>query len=226
MCMLKIMLSLALILPGTVFAGMVVSPTRMIYDTESSARTVTVQNNSTSAFLVSASFDGEGQSYFTITPPLVRVEPGDKTLLRIRATDTSHLPADKESVFYYTVTIIASGHKPDPQMSRLAVASRYWFKLFYRPKNIGQPDSARCDLTFSREADGLYVVNKTAFYTTLALITVDGQRVSLKPDTAMIAPYSTQLIRREGNASHVEWARINDFGGSENQCRFSFVDKK
>ncbi|MGL5970045.1 MAG: fimbrial biogenesis chaperone [Kluyvera sp.] len=222
---LTVMLCLALVLSGIASAGMVATPTRMVYDEQSSAQTVAVKNSGTSAFLASATFEGKGTNHFTITPPLVRVDAGDKTLLRVRATNIARLPTERESVFYYAITMIASGEKPGEQDSRVAVAARYWFKLFYRPSGIGHPESGRCDLTFTRTADGLHAVNQTPFYITLSSFVVDGQRVSLTPDTSMIAPRTSSLMSRTRKASHVEWAWVNDFGGTEDKCRFSFTDK-
>lgn len=223
---LKIMFFLALMQPLIAQANIVAFPTRIIFDSESVAQTVTLKNNGKRVFLASATFNGNGSEHFAITPPLVRIDAGDKTQLRIRATDTLSLPLDRESVFYYVVTMIAGDDRPDPQTSRVAVATRYWFKLFYRPTGIGRPASNSCDLIFTIKNSGLYAVNNTPFYTTLFSLAINGQRIELAPDAAMIAPHASQLVSHVDKVSQVEWARINDFGGSEKKCLFSFTDNK
>lgn len=221
-----IMLMLAMCWANTVIAGMSATPTRLIYSEKDKSNTVTIKNTGKNVFLASAKIEGDGVNYFTITPPLIRVEPESKFALRIKKISIEKLPDDKESVFYYTVTMITGSEKPEHLANRIAIGSKFWFKLFYRPKKIGKFDSSRCDLVFNNTTSGIYVLNRTPFYSTFVYLAVDGVRVDLSPEQAMIAPNKSSYISKAKNAKTVEWSRINDFGGIENKCMFSLMEKK
>lgn len=214
----KVGLLLILVLPTTAFSGIVVAPTRVIYDAESNAQNIMLKNNSKTTFLTSAKFEGNGQNHFAITPPITRIEAGEKSLLRIRAINTGQLPTNQESVFYYSITMIENDNNLTNKENRVAVASRYWFKLFYRPKKIGTPKNNNCNIEASQKKDQIYLNNNSPFFSTLVFFSVNGKKIRLKPEEAMIAPYSKNSYHFAGNASVIEWIRINDYGGTEEKC--------
>ena len=207
-------------------AGMVVTPTRLVYTQGVTSQTITVKNSGPKAFLASASMEGEGQNYFAVTPPLFRLEPGEKALLRVRRTGSERVSDSREQLFNYSITVISSSTQPEPEANRIAVASKYWFRLFYRPSAIGKPEPNKCDLKFKLNRDGLTAVNDSEFYSTLIHLALDGEIIRLSPEQAIIAPQSSRLISRKNNITRVDWARINDFGGADTQCAFTTVDKK
>ncbi|HCR0085224.1 TPA: molecular chaperone [Klebsiella aerogenes] len=222
----KAFLFFLFLMPVISVAGLVATPTRIIYDGSSEAYSVVIKNESKSTFLASAIFDEKGRPFFTITPPIVRLEPGEKTILRVRGIDTENFPTDRESVFNYSITIIASEDSKVMQSNRITMANRYWFKLFYRPQKIGKPQINSCDLEFNKMKGELYVKNNTPFFSTLVFLSTDGKRILLTPEKAMIEPYSSQQINISANVSFVEWIRINDYGGLEKKCNYSLIGKE
>ncbi|NPD52876.1 molecular chaperone [Klebsiella aerogenes] len=222
----KAFLFFLFIMPVITTAGMIATPTRIIYDEGTEARTVVIKNESKSTFLASAIFDEKDRLFFTITPPIVRLDSGEKTVLRVRGIDTKSLPTDRESVFNYSITMIASEDSAAIQQNRIAMANRYWFKLFYRPHNIGKPHVNSCNLEFNIFNDGLYIKNNSPFFSTLVFLSTDGNRILLTPEEAMIEPYSSQQISTSADISVVEWIRINDYGGLEKKCTYSLMEKQ
>ncbi len=205
-------------MPFVTAAGIIVTPTRLIYQENTKAQTVQIRNNSKLLFLASAVFEEKSQSYFAITPPIARLEAGETSILRVRNIDKKNLPLDRESVFNYSITLIANEEEKPNENNKVAVASRYWFKLFYRPDGIGSPKKNSCNLKLSNSGGVLYIENDSPFFSTLIFLGIDGKRISLSPEKAMIAPYSSQQIKSSKKINVVEWIRVNDYGGSEEKC--------
>lgn len=210
-------------MPIASLAGIIATPTRIIYTTNNEKHTLVIKNESESTFLASAIFGEKGQPYFTITPPIIKLKAYDKNILRVRGIDTQKLPNDRESVFNYSITIIASDDNKPLQQNRITMANRYWFKLFYRPVNIGKPQLDVCDLTFIKSKGKLDVKNNSPFFSTLVFLSTNGKRIYLSPDEAMIAPYSSQQIDISSDVKIVEWIRINDYGSLEKKCTSSLM---
>ena len=144
---------------------------------------------------------------FIVTPPLFRLEPEQKNMLRINYTG-AQLPADRESVFWLNVKSIAPTQKDD--VNKLQVNIKSKFKIFYRPKNLaGEAESAWQALTFSTAGNRLVAHNPTAYFVSFFSLSVGGQELE---SPGMIAPFSDQSwpVNRSGV---VKWRAINDFGG-------------
>ncbi|EML9727409.1 molecular chaperone [Klebsiella aerogenes] len=213
------------IMPLISRAGVIATPTRIIYSENSKAHSVAIKNESENTFLASAIFEEKGRSFFTVTPPIARLKTGENMLLRIRGINTKELPTDRESVFYYSITMVPNQERTASQQNRIAMASRYWFKLFYRPNIIGTPLMNSCNLEFKNNNKKMDVKNNSPFYSTLVFLSVNGNRVFLSPEEAMIAPYSSQSISISTDASVVEWIRINDYGSLEKKCTYFLKNK-
>ncbi|HEO1574324.1 molecular chaperone [Klebsiella aerogenes] len=219
----KALLLFLYLMPVICLAGIIATPTRIIYDKSSEKHTVVIRNESESTFLASAIFEEKGQPFFTITPPIIKLRPYDKSILRVRGINTKELPKDRESVFNYSITMIASDDNKPLLQNRIAMANRYWFKLFYRPANIGNPHLNSCDLEFYKSEGKLDVKNNSPFFSTLVFLSTNGKRIFLTPDEAMIAPYSSQQIKISSDVKVVEWIRINDYGSLEKKCTSSLM---
>ncbi|NTY86739.1 molecular chaperone [Serratia fonticola] len=148
-----------------------------------------------------------------VTPPLARVEPGDRLTLRIRLTEMS-LPQDRESVFYLSVKGIPSvPDKASQTGGQLVVAVVNNMKLFYRPEGMpkGGVTNASRQLRFSLQSDALVVDNPTPFYINFSQLTVGGKPVSAEALRKLVPPKGQQRYPvASGDRGTVEWQVVDE----------------
>lgn len=200
-----------------VSAGMVISGTRVIYPAESKEVTVKMTNDGKAPVLVQSWIDtGDVNAKpetihapFVLTPPINRVDPGKGQTLRLVYTG-ENLPDKKESLFYLNVLEIPAKNKTGKDDNYLQVAFRTRIKLFFRPQGlVGDANTAAEEIQWSSAGNVLNAKNPTAYFISLATISVNGKEVEGK----MIAPGSTEqfsLPSRAGNKINV--AFVNDYG--------------
>jgi fimbrial chaperone protein len=211
---------------ATQAAGFGVDATRLIYPQGDASISATIRNTEASTpYLVKAeisrSVTHAKAAVFDVIPPLVRLNAGSTNQLRIVARDVSHLPSDRESVFYFRTTAIPASQQPDMTeqtehakgMVRFGVGAI--IKLFYRPASLpGSPHDAQRDLKFSRTAKGIQVSNPSPYFVSFASISVGGKALPLStPEQKMIAPYATAEWAISSVKGTVKWKTINDGGG-------------
>lgn len=217
-----------LTLPTIVTAkgGLSLTQTRVIFGQKEKNTAVTLVNRSDGPFLVKADITREPglqaaqTTPFMITPPLFRVDANNRhTAVIIRQGDVN-LPVDRESVFYANFLAIPASSKSDDEdtagvAAQISLGISTTIKLFYRPS--GLPVGAHVapeKLTFQATSTGLAVHNPTPYYVTLSQLTVNNTPVALDYETAMVAPFSQQLLPFAGVAQGtVTWHAINDYGG-------------
>lgn len=148
-----------------------------------------------------------------VTPPLARVEPGERLTLRIRLTEMS-LPQDRESVFYLSVKGIPSvPDKASQTGGQLVVAVVNNMKLFYRPEGMpnGGVANASRQLRFSLQSDALVVDNPTPFYINFSQLTVGGKPVPAEALRKLVPPKGQQRYPvASGARGAVEWRVIGE----------------
>lgn len=151
--------------------------------------------------------------YFSLMPELQRVEPGNKSTIRINAMPSvDTLPQDRESLFYFNIREIPP--KSDrPNTVQLALQTK--IKLFYRPKSIIPEKYSRQDdkLILHIKQNGYEVENPTPYYMTVLGI-AGGKAPNLLKNSkpVMLAPFSKALFKSERFATPYI-TTINDFGG-------------
>ncbi|WP_413483148.1 fimbria/pilus periplasmic chaperone [Morganella psychrotolerans] len=161
-----------------------------------------------------------------VLPPVQRIEPGDKSQVKIQAIpDIAALPQDRESVFYFNLREIP------PRSNRqnvLQIALQTRIKLFYRPEAIYATQTDLTNpwqekITLIRKGNNYEVNNPTAYYVTIvdALTGLNGK--SLDGFTPlMVAPKSQGTLNLSaaalGNVPVLTY--INDYGGRP-QLQFS-----
>lgn len=161
-----------------------------------------------------------------VLPPVQRIEPGDKSQVKIQAIpDIAALPQDRESVFYFNLREIP------PRSNRqnvLQIALQTRIKLFYRPEAIYATQTDLTNpwqekITLIRKGNNYEVNNPTAYYVTIvdALTGLNGK--SLDGFTPlMVAPKSQGTLNLSavalGNMPVLTY--INDYGGRP-QLQFS-----
>lgn len=201
------------VVSATAHAGIVMGGTRVIYEEGKREASISVTNaDSNTPYLVQSwvenySASDKSQPPFIVTPPLFRLDPEQKNVLRINFTG-SRLPTDRESVFWLNVKSIAPSNKNEANKLQVNIKSK--FKLFYRPGNLsGEARDAWQKLTFETRGSSLVAHNPTPYFVSFFSLSVGGQELEAP---GMIAPFSDQSwpVSRSGV---VKWRAINDFGG-------------
>lgn len=192
--------------------------TRAIYPGDAKAIIVNISNdNKKQPYLAQAWLENEAgekiNSPFVVSPPLQRVEPGKKSVLKISKTpDAKLLPQDRESVFYFNVREIPP-RSDKPNVMQLALQTK--IKLFYRPESIIPEKNTRWDnkLVLYKVNGGYKIENPTPYYMTV--IGIGGADISSSDKhftPQMIKPKSSAIFKTKVLAK--PYVRtINDFGG-------------
>lgn len=203
--------------------GVSLEQTRVIFSAGDKAQTVTVRNSGQRTYLVQArvqnNLDDTTSAPFIVTPPLFSLLGDSRQLLRVLPQDAV-LPADRESLFYLSVSAIPAQSEPVTAPDRLSVGARFVVKLFYRPHGLTpSADSVSCRLTFRREAHGVQVANPTAYFQTLGALSVNGRAVALERQPAMVPPQGRITLIVDGPVNNVTWQTVTDHGGLSPLCR-------
>lgn len=159
---------------------------------------------------------------FTVLPPVQRVEPGDKSQIRIQPlASIEKLPQDIESVYYFNLREIPPR---SDKANTLQLALQTRIKLFYRPTPIistkNDIDNPWQEKLVLKQQGGKYIAfNPTPYY-----ITIIEAAKKIKGDTVkgfepiMIAPKNSQPLGVDvatlGNTPVLTY--INDYGGRPN----------
>ncbi|HDG1673664.1 TPA: molecular chaperone [Kluyvera cryocrescens] len=207
-------LSLSLfLLSAAAHAGIVMGGTRVIYEEGKREASISVTNADNAVpYLVQSwvenySTTDKSQPPFIVTPPLFRLDPEQKNVLRINFTGAM-LPLDRESVFWLNVKSIAPSKQDDANKLQVNIKSK--FKIFYRPKNLpGDADDAWQKLTFQTLGTSLVAHNPTPYFISFFSLSVGGEELE---EPGMIAPFSNKSWSVH-HAGAVKWRAINDFGG-------------
>ncbi|EPE2486102.1 fimbria/pilus periplasmic chaperone [Escherichia coli] len=193
--------------------------TRAVFNGESNSMTLNISNdNSHLPYLAQAWIENEQQQKITsgplvVTPPVQRMEPGEKSVVRIQSTpDVKKLPQDRESLFYFNLREIPP--KSD-KSNVLQIALQTKIKLFYRPESIKtMPDDVWQDkLILHKVSDGFRIENPTPYYITV--IGFAGSEKAAQEDkfeAVMIEPKKEKHIKTDNYKT--PWLTyINDYGG-------------
>ncbi|HGH3373975.1 molecular chaperone [Kluyvera intermedia] len=202
-----------LLLSATAQAGIVMGGTRVIYEEGKREASMSVTNaDSAVPYLVQSWVDNYSATKnnappFIVTPPLFRLDPEQKNVLRINFTGAT-LPMDRESVFWLNVKSISPSNKDDANKLQVNIKSK--FKIFYRPKNLpGDAEEAWQKLTFQTLGSSLVAHNPTPYFVSFFSLSVGNEELD---EPGMIAPFSNKSWPAH-HAGTVKWRAINDFGG-------------
>lgn len=212
-------------IPVAMAEGFGINATRLIYPEGANSITVTVRNTMPELpYLVQVSVTMTPNdplvAPFSVTPPLFRLEPGTTNQIRI-AGPTTHLPKDRESVFYFNTRAIPASRALPLALQANTVSGAAQFgvgniiKIFYRPAGLpGNSGNAQRDLQFERSGNGLKVTNASPYFINLAGLSVAGQVLSLQLPTGapMIAPFSSHSYPTPVKQGRVNWQTITDQG--------------
>lgn len=193
--------------------------TRAIFDGGEKSMTLNIANdNKQLPYLAQAWVENDQGVKITTgplvaTPPLQRVEPGKKSMVRLTSTpDINKLPQDRESLFYFNLREIPP-RSDKPNVLQIALQTK--IKLFYRPTSIkAQPNAVWQDqLVLNKTAGGYRIENPTPYYVTI--IGFGGSEVAAKDgkfEGVMVPPKSEKTVKAgEYGTPWLSW--IDDYGG-------------
>ncbi|MDK9366330.1 fimbrial biogenesis chaperone [Lelliottia wanjuensis] len=195
-------------------AGVVIGGTRVIYDGSKKEASLSVNNADNVPYLIQSWIDmpdgGAEKAPFIITPPLYRLDQGQKNVMRI--VRAGNLAEDKESMFWLNVKSIPSAEKKE---NTLQVAVKTRIKLIYRPESLKgtSPEKVADKLTWQKSGNDIQVTNPTSYYMNFNEIDVSGKKL---PEVTYVAPGSTARFALPAGVSggQVEFKLISDFGGT------------
>lgn len=220
------LLGLLIYLTGRVAAAeILLDRTRLIYLSSERDVSVTLTNSADSPRLVQAWIDaGDAQVLpeysdvpFTVTPPILRVDPGKGQVLRITLISAPVLPT--ESVYWLNVLSI----RPTPAAEAgnvLQWAFRTRIKVFLRTAQRPEHDEPGLRWQLSTTVPALLEVhNPSAYHVTLSRVTlIDRGREyrsdappMIGPDTTLAVPLNDVLITPLGQAT-LRFSILDDHG--------------
>lgn len=204
-------------MPG--FAAISLDRTRVIINESDNIVNVTINNdNKQLPYLAQAWLEDNKMSKLTkgpiaLTPPVQRVEPGERSLITLTTTAfAKQLPTDRESVFYFILREIPPKSKKDNVMQ---IALQTKIKLFYRPKsieNVADRDWHN-DIKLVYQGKGYRIINPTPLhFTVIGLAGSQNEIKTSKFDSIMIEPKSESYVEsKQYPTPYLSF--INDYGG-------------
>lgn len=196
---------------SSVYAGISLGATRLVYMLDSKQATMPVINVSQDKrFLINSWVDDEKLKKvesMLVTPPMFVSEAKGENALRIMNINTA-LPQDRESIYYLNVQAIPSVQSKDVEnknILQLAILTR--IKIFMRPSKLAvRVEDAPNMITATQVNQKLYLKNPSPYYVTLVNIKIDGKEV----DNVMLPPFSN--IEQKQNGQSISYQTINDYG--------------
>lgn len=206
----------------TANAGVIIGGTRVIFEGAKKEATINITNPDNTPYLIQSWIDMQdgvsGKAPFIITPPLYRLDGGQKNLERIVMTGS--LPQEQESLFWLNIKAIPSASK---QMNALQIAVKTRIKLIYRPEGLraSTPEEQANKLTWQQSGNAIQVNNPTPYVINFNEITLGGRKLD---DVTYVLPgASARFSLPEGVSGHsLTFKVINDYGspGTAHQASF------
>lgn len=204
--------------------------TRAVYLSDAKSISLNIINeNKALPFLAQSWLEDEQHQKITsplvVLPPLQRVEPNERSVVRITKTpEAEHLPQDRESVFYFNLREIPP---KSTKTNVMQLALQTQIKLFYRPKAIVAPRGEiwQEKLIFRKSNSGFTIENPTPFYITLTGITHQTQKqgggaiAGFQP--LMLRPKSSENIRLGDNRLNSFVVSYINYYGGHPELRFA-----
>ncbi|MGO3891567.1 MAG: fimbrial biogenesis chaperone [Paenalcaligenes sp.] len=198
------------------FAAIQLNNTRVIIPSSKNTGTVAARNTSSDPFVVQSWIegpDGEMETPFFVTPPLIRLEGNTDLALNIRKIE-GNLPEDRESYFWLNVMEIPKEDKNSANTLTLAVRTR--IKVFYRPTSLGAPNEIEKALDWKLLRNGaqcqVSLTNTSPFNVNFSDITVNTTPIFGQGYVAL--PFSEKVadIGACPASADIQAVMINDYG--------------
>lgn len=199
------------------YAGFAIGATRVIFHEGSKEASLQISNTDSSPVLIQSWIDKDEKSqksHFMVIPPLVLLNNGDKTDLRIIYTGQP-LPQDRESLSWVNIKSIPNKADDDENKNVLQIAVKSRLKIMYRPKAFKEVKFSEESkkLNWSINNNQLFVNNPTPYYMNFASINVNNEKVE---PPLFVAPFGTKTypIKARNTSGKVSWSVINDYGAT------------
>lgn len=217
-----VILSLILTCPYMAHAAISLQQSRVVFDGDKSSDSLLVNNqNTTTPYLAQGWIEDEDgkrvQGPLLVLPPIQRIEPGEKSQIKIQALPAARLlRQDRETLFYLNLREIPPRNEGG---NTLQIALQNRIKIFYRPAALKNNDLAtpwQSQLVLNMRDNRWQITNPSAYYITL----VDAQTSQQGPHVAsftpfMLAPGASEML--PGNAGNYGktpiFTYLNDYGG-------------
>lgn len=224
--LLTTILMLNMVACSKTYSAINLDRTRVIFDSKNKSVSVMLENQSNSLPYLAQVWleDAAGKkisSPLMALPPMQRINAGQKSLVRVmQLPDAVTLPKDRESLFYFNVREVP----PKSELSnvmQIAIQSRV--KLFFRPTAISpkQGDIWQEKMEVMTLNDAVRITNPTPFYITIGYLGKDNRSNFPGFDSAMIAPFSAEIVATKGyHGERYNIGYMDDYGGLQvNQYR-------
>lgn len=212
------------------YAGVSLDGTRIIFPAKSKSVNVQLRNAYDSPALVQAWIDtGDAEKIpkanevpFVLNPSLTRVEPRKGQIIRIIPLDTSKLPQDRESIFWFNMMDIPPEDPTLKDKNYLSFTVRTRIKLFYRPSQLAMaPLLAQQSMQFkyNQGTEAIQINNPTPYYLTVVQVqSGKKQAFSSAEDAIMLAPFTSASLKDfkiDGSTKKIVYEVLNDLGTSQ-----------
>lgn len=204
------------------FAAIQLEATRVIYNSNSSSASLSLNNGSDQNYMLQSWLENENPRNnaaipMQVIPPIMRIDAGKEATLRFIYSGHG-LPTNRESLFWINLQEIPPSAK-DSNTLQIAVHSR--LKLFYRPQGLNTTlDKEVQKLVWRQSGNKLSVTNNGPMYVSLNRLHLgSGRDIYLD----MVAPDSTEQFTLPANTqvgSAVSFSYVNDFGGTSEVKNF------
>jgi fimbrial chaperone protein/chaperone protein EcpD len=212
----------------TIFAGVTITGTRIIFPSNQNTVTVQLNNPDERPALVQAWLDdGDPRQIpeaekipFVLTPPLTQIAAKKGQMIRLIAKDTAQLPKDRESLYWFNILDIPPSAGEDVP-NKLQVSIRSRIKLFYRPVHLDMTqEKAFSMVQFQYVASNKSVVvnNPSPYYLNFYDVELStGKEHKTYSDVLMVAPYSSATFTPETSFKPTKliYKLINDYGANQ-----------
>ncbi|MDR2061794.1 MAG: molecular chaperone [Acinetobacter sp.] len=210
-------------------AGVTITGTRIIFPSNQNTVTVQLSNPDDRPALIQAWLDnGDPHQIpeadkipFILTPPLTQIAANKGQMLRLIAKDTTALPQDRESLYWFNILDIPAAEQVESaEKNKLQVSIRSRIKLFYRPVNLKiSQDKAFANITFKYNEinKSITVNNPSPYYINFYNVSLNPDKENIVyADPLMVAPYSTESFKPgiQFKPQHISYLLINDYGGN------------
>ena len=214
----------ALFISQSVFAGVVMTGTRIIYPAQAREKSVQLRNTDARPYLVQIEVENDKSAAvqdddaFAAVPQIFRMEPNAGQAVRLMYTGRA-LAQDRESLFYMSFSQLPAVNAGEQTSNQLILAITSRVKIFYRPQGLTDtPEKIAQGMTFSLNGSRITVDNPSGLYASVrrASLTINGREIVLA-DSEMVAPKSSAQWRPSAPISSLKGARlrlvlVNDYG--------------
>ena len=202
-------------------AALKLDRTRIIYPEQDSSISIEVKNENTDSPYLAQSWleDDKGKAlerYLTAVPPLVRVNAGEKLIVRLeKLPDAASLSKEKEHLFYYIIREIPP--KAEGK-NALQLALQTKVKIFYRPTALPEKKSNSefyPQIKITKKNNGVVLKNTTPYYVVfLAAVDLNNKKVMPNVSPLTLAPYQESTVNLHSAVpKNLGLIYIDDFGG-------------